>query len=126
MIRYGEEHVWVRCVEDEAVLGLSCHAQTQLGDVVFVDHACPGCVLEPGALIACVESVKTVIEVHTPIGGMVTGINRVLNRCPSLINDDPEGTGWILRLQLDSRDEVHRLMRPDAYADFVQSQTMAL
>jgi glycine cleavage system H protein len=126
MIRYGEEHVWVRCVEDEAVLGLSQHAQAQLGDVFFVDHARPGCVVEPGALIACVESVKTVIEVHTPIGGIVTGINRVLNRCPSLINDDPEGTGWILRLQLDSRDQIHRLMPPEDYASFVETQSVAL
>jgi glycine cleavage system H protein len=126
MIRYGEEHVWVRCVEDEAVLGLSQHAQTQLGDVFFVDHAQPGCVVEPGALIACVESVKTVIEVHTPIGGIVTGINRVLNRFPGLINDDPEGTGWILRLQLDSREQIHQLMQPDDYATFIQLQSMVL
>ena len=125
MIRYGEEHVWVRLVEDEAVLGLSQHAQARIGEVFFVDHARPGCVLRPGGLIACVESVKTVVEVHTPIGGLVTGFNRVLGRSPGLINDDPEGTGWILRLQLDSREEVQQLMPADVYADFVQNRAMA-
>ena len=122
MIRYGDDHVWARCVEREALIGVSHHLQTLLGNILFVDLPSPSLMLRQGALIATIESVKTAIEVHSPVSGFVTGINTELYKAPKLINDDAEGAGWLIRIRLEHRRDINALMDAQSYRALVQRE----
>lgn len=115
-LRFAPSHEWVR-VEDDGTLtvGISDHAQEQLGDLVFVetpevDHVCDA---EEG--IAVVESVKAASDLYAPVAGKVIDANSALADSPELVNTDPYGEGWIFRLQPENVDDVENLMNPDDY-----------
>ena len=105
-IRYTEDHEWVRVEGDIATVGISNHAQEQLGDVVFVDLPEIGRQVSRGDAMAVVESVKAASDVYAPVGGEVVEVNAALNDDPSLVNSGAESGGWFCRIRLGDRAEL--------------------
>ena len=120
-VYFTKEHEWVRIEGDQATVGISSHAQEQLGDIVFAEVPEAGRKLSKGQEAAVVESVKAASDVYAPVSGEVTEGNSALADDPSLINSDPEGEGWFFKLKLDNRQELDGLMDENAYRDFVAS-----
>lgn len=121
MIRFSDEHVWVRLEGEQGVVGITPHAQETLGDVVFVELPDVGRVLAPHDVAGVVESVKAASDVFAPAGGEVTKVNEALRADPSLANSDPLGAGWFFKLKLADRTQLDTLMDDSAYASFSQS-----
>ncbi|WP_158813693.1 glycine cleavage system protein GcvH [Methylocapsa sp. S129] len=120
-VRYSKDHEYISVEGDVGTIGISEHAQAQLGDVVFVELPAVGDKLAKGAQAAVVESVKAASEVFSPVSGEVVAINSDLESEPSLINEDALGKGWILKLKLSDPAEVTALMDEAAYQDFLKS-----
>ncbi len=120
-MRYTREHEWIRLEGDIATVGISDYAQEQLGDIVFVELPDVGKSLTKGAEAAVVESVKAASEIYAPVGGSVTEVNTTLGDEPGLVNMDPEGKGWFLKLQVADKAEIEALMDIDAYQAFLQT-----
>jgi glycine cleavage system H protein len=120
--RYTEEHEWVRMDGDVAVVGISAFAQEQLGDVVFVELPEPGKQVARGDEAAVVESVKAASELYAPISGTVVAVNDALAEDPSLVNSDPAGKGWFLKIRPSDPAELDGLMDEAAYRTFVAGQ----
>lgn len=118
MIRFSDEHVWVRVEGDTGVVGITSHAQDTLGDIVFVDLPALGRVVTAREVAGVVESVKAAADVHAPVSGMITEVNEALRADPSLANSDPLGAGWFFKLQLSQRTELDALMDEATYAAF--------
>jgi glycine cleavage system H protein len=121
-IRYSKEHEWVRVDGQVATVGISDHAQQQLGDVVFVELPEIGREVAQNAAMAVVESVKAASDVYAPISGKVVEVNGALNDDPALVNGDAEGAGWFCKLEIKKPDELEGLMDADAYRAFVADQ----
>jgi glycine cleavage system H protein len=120
-VYFTKEHEWVRVEGDTAIVGISNHAQEQLGDIVFAEVPEAGRRVSKGQEAAVVESVKAASDVYAPVSGEVIEGNSALGDDPSLINSDPEGQGWFFKLKLDNPQELDGLMDEDAYRDFVAS-----
>ncbi len=118
---YTEEHEWIRVEGDQATVGISDHAQDQLGDIVFVELPEVGKKLAKGEQAAVVESVKAASEVYAPVSGEVTEVNGALEDKPELINQDAEGEGWFFKMKLADPGELEGLMDRDAYEKYVES-----
>src|SRR5690606_18930906 len=121
-LRYSKEHEWVRVDGGIATVGISAFAQEQLGDVVFVELPEIGKSLAAGAEAAVVESVKAASEVYAPVSGEVVEVNGALNDRPELVNTDPMGEGWFLRIRIADAGELDALMDESAYAAFTAEQ----
>jgi glycine cleavage system H protein len=119
--RYTKSHEYVRVEGGMGVVGITDHAQTQLGDVVFVELPPIGQRLSKGDEAATVESVKAAAEVSAPVSGTVVEINGALADSPGLVNQDPTGRGWFLKIELSDAAEVDSLMDEDAYRAFLQA-----
>lgn len=119
--RYTKDHEWIEVDGDIAVVGISDYAQSQLGDVVYVELPEVGKTVSKGAEAAVVESVKAASEVYAPAGGEVVGVNEALGGAPATVNEDAEGKGWFLKLKLANAAELDDLMSPDQYKEFVAS-----
>lgn len=118
-LRYTSEHEWLRKEEDGSVtIGITDHAQSALGDLVFVELPEVGQELDSGGEMAVVESVKAASDVYAPVSGTVLEVNGALADDPEKINADPYGEGWIVRMQPDE-DEFGDTMDPDAYQDLL-------
>jgi glycine cleavage system H protein len=122
-IRYTEEHEWVRVDGQVATVGISNHAQEQLGDVVFVELPEVGRTVSRNAAMAVVESVKAASDVYAPISGEVVEVNAALTDDPALVNGDAEGAGWFCRLKIADPAELDALMDAVGYRSFVESQS---
>lgn len=118
--RYTEDHEWVAVSGDEATVGISHHAQEQLGDIVFVELPEIGKALAKGKEAAVVESVKAASEIYAPLDGEVTAVNEVLNDEPGKVNSDPEGDGWFFKMKLKDPAQLDSLMDAAAYKAFVE------
>jgi len=119
---YRESHEWVRYDDDgTATVGISDHAQAQLGDMVFVELPEPGMSYEQGDACAVVESVKAASDVYAPLSGEVIENNSALEDSPELVNSDPYGDGWLFRMQLSNPSELDGLLGPEAYAEQAES-----
>jgi len=118
---YHEEHEWVRVEGDEAVIGISDYAQDQLSDVVYVELPEVGDSFERGEILAVVESVKAASDVYMPVGGEILEINEVLEDSPELVNQDPYGEAWFVRVSIDDAAELDDLMDAAAYQAFVDN-----
>jgi glycine cleavage system H protein len=119
-LHYTDSHEWVRLEgDDTAVIGITDHAQHQLGDLVFVELPDMQLTLDQGDELSVVESVKTAADVYAPVSGEVIEINKQLETRPELINEDPYGDGWICRIQLSDMDELDGLLDADAYKDTI-------
>ena len=121
-LRYSKEHEYVRLEGEIAIVGISDHAQSQLGDVVFVELPKIGTQLAQGGEAAVVESVKAASEVYAPVSGEVVAVNDALEGEPSLINEDATGKGWIFRVKLAAPAELDGLMDEAAYQEFLKSE----
>jgi glycine cleavage system H protein len=105
-LQYTRSHEWVRTEGDTATIGITDHAQDELGDIVFVELPEQGATLEAGDSFGSVESVKAVSDLYTPVGGEVIEVNEALNDSPEKINEDPYGEGWILKIQVSAEGDL--------------------
>ena len=118
---FTKEHEWIRVEGDTATVGISNHAQEQLGDIVFAEVPEAGKQLSKGAEAAVVESVKAASDVYAPVSGEVTEGNSAVADDPALVNSDPEGEGWFFKLKLSDPGELDGLMDEAAYQEFLAS-----
>ena len=118
---FTEEHEWIRVDGDIATVGISNHAQEQLGDIVFAEVPEAGRQLNKGQEAAVVESVKAASDVYAPVSGEVVEGNPAVADDPALINSDPEGEGWFFKLKLDDPGELDGLMDEAAYREWIQT-----
>ena len=118
-LKYSKDHEWVRVDGDVGTVGISDYAQDQLGDVVYVELPEVGKTVAQNEEAAVVESVKAASEVYAPVSGEVVEVNRALEDDPALVNGDPTGEGWFLKLRMSAPDELAGLMDEGAYADYV-------
>jgi glycine cleavage system H protein len=114
-LRYTKDHEWVRVDGEEATVGITAYAAEQLGDVVFVELPEGGRSLSQFAAFGVVESVKAVSDLFAPLSGEVTTTNEALGDAPELVNSDPYGQGWMIRIKLSDPAEVDDLLEPAAY-----------
>jgi glycine cleavage system H protein len=119
--RYSKDHEWIRVEGDKGTVGISEHAQTQLGDVVFVDLPEVGRSVKAGDVFGTVESVKAVSELYAPVSGEVVEVNSALTAKPETVNKDPYGGGWMIVLKLSDPAEVDGLLDAAAYEALVLS-----
>jgi glycine cleavage system H protein len=120
--RYTKEHEWVRVEGDIGVVGITDHAQKELGDIVYVDLPKPGTRLEQGKTLGSVESVKAVSDIFAPVSGEVVEINDALSTTPEKLNEDPHGAAWLVKIKLSAPDEVSRLLSAEDYQKYVGSE----
>ena len=114
-VKYTSEHEWIRLEGEEAYVGITDYAQDQLGDIVFVDVTTEGETLEAGEVFGTIEVVKTVSDLFLPVGGEILEVNPELEEHPELVNQDPYGKGWLVRIRPTDVSEMDKLM--DAEAD---------
>ena len=120
--RYSKEHEWVSVVGNVATIGITEFAQDQLGDVVYVELPEVGETFAAGEEFGSVESVKAVSELYTPVSGEVMETNMVLEDAPELVNDDPHGDAWMIKMRMSNPSELDELMDAAAYQAFVASE----
>jgi glycine cleavage system H protein len=120
--RYTKEHEWVHVEGDTASVGITDHAQHELGDIVYVDLPKVGAHLEKGKTLGSVESVKAVSDVYAPVSGEVIEINSTLADAPEKLNEDPHGAAWLIKLKLSAPDEVQNLMTAAEYLTYVGAE----
>lgn len=121
--RYTREHEWLRLDGEIATVGITHHAQDQLGDVVFVELPEVGAKLQAERAFGAVESVKAVSDIYSPLSGDVTEVNEALIDAPEKINEDPHGDGWLIRMTVFDRSEIEKLMTSGQYAEYVAAET---
>jgi glycine cleavage system H protein len=121
-LRYTKDHEWLRVENGDGVIGITDFAQDALGDVVFVELPAVGAVLARGQTFGVVESNKTVSDLFAPLAGRVIAVNQVLRDEPELVNQDPYGAGWMIRLSIGQHDEVATLLDASAYRTHVAAE----
>lgn len=120
-LRYRESHEWVRVEDDgSVVVGITDHAQAQLGDIVFVELPEPGMSYAQGDACAVIESVKAASDIYAPLSGEVVEFNPALEDDPALVNSDPYGDGWLFTLQPANADEIDDLLDAEAYGESIE------
>jgi glycine cleavage system H protein len=119
---YSKDHEWLRVDGDAGTVGITDHAQNQLGDVVYVELPAPGSRYEMGAPFGSVESVKAVSELFLPVAGEVLEVNAALADRPELVNEDPHGEGWMLKIRIEDAAHLNELMRAGHYEHYVQEE----
>ena len=119
-LQYTKSHEWVRTDGDTATIGITDHAQDELGDVVFVELPDEGATFDAGESFGTVESVKAVSDIYTPVGGEVVEVNSSLEDAPEKINDDPYGEGWIVKLRTSGEAD---LLSPEEYEKVVEEES---
>jgi glycine cleavage system H protein len=121
-LRFTRDHEWIRLDGDLAIVGITDYAQSQLGDVVYVELPEIGYRVAKGKEAAVVESVKAASEVYAPVSGEVAEINETLTSEPAKVNADPMGDGWFIKLRLDDPQELDSLMDEEGYKHFIEEQ----
>ena len=119
-VKYSKDHEWVTVENGIATIGITNHAQEQLGDVVFIELPAIGKSVAAHEQAAVVESVKAASEVYAPVDGEVTEVNEALADTPALVNEDPEGAGWFVKLKLSNAGQLAALMDEAAYKAYVE------
>ena len=114
-LKYTKEHEWIRVEGEEAYVGITDYAQSQLGDIVFVEVETEGDNLEAGDTFGSIEAVKTVSDLYLPISGEVLEFNSELEDQPDLVNKDPYGKGWIIKVKVEDEAQLDGLLSADAY-----------
>jgi glycine cleavage system H protein len=118
-LKYTEDHEWIRIEGDTAFIGITDHAQKELGDIVYVDINTVGDSLEKGEVFGSVEAVKTVSDLFIPLAGTVAEVNDELDAEPELVNSDPYGRGWMVKITLASPDDTDGLLSAEDYKQFI-------
>jgi len=123
--RYTKEHEWVRVEGGTGVVGITDHAQEQLGDIVYVDLPKPGTRVEQGKTLGSVESVKAVSDIYAPVSGEVIEVNDVLATSPEKLNADPHGEAWLVKIKLSAPGEIQQLLSAGDYQNYVGAEGSA-
>lgn len=118
-LKYTKTHEWIKLEGDLATMGITDYAQSELGDIVFVDAPNPGRAVNEGETIGSVESVKTVSDVYSPLDGIVTEVNPALGSQTELVNSDPYGKGWMVKFRVNDPDRIKNLMDATAYQQII-------
>jgi glycine cleavage system H protein len=121
-LHYTKEHEWVRVEQDIAVVGITDHAQKELGDIVYVELPKVGSTVEQGKSLGSVESVKAVSDIYAPVSGEVIEINDALSTAPEKLNEDPHGAAWLVKIRLSKPDEIKQLLTAEAYEAYVGAE----
>jgi glycine cleavage system H protein len=117
--RYTKEHEWVSMNGDVGTVGITFHAQSELGDIVYVDMPAPGAAVTAGESFGSVESVKAVSEIYSPVTGEVVEANETLKDAPEKLNDDPHGEAWLVKIRLSDKSQIEGLMDAGAYQAYI-------
>lgn len=117
---YTKDHEWVHLDGDVATVGITDFAQHELGDIVYVEVESIGKALSAGDVFGTVEAVKTVSDLYLPVAGTITELNPKLAANPELVNTDPYGDGWMIKMKVDNAGDTNGLLKPTAYADLVK------
>jgi|SRR5215471_10168839 glycine cleavage system H protein len=120
--RYTKEHEWVNAQGDTATVGITHHAQSELGDIVYVDLPKVGSKVEAGKSLGSVESVKAVSDIYSPVSGEVMAVNELLATAPEKLNSDPHGEAWLVKVKISSADAVQNLMSAADYQTYVGAE----
>ena len=118
-LRYTKEHEWIRLEGNVATIGITDYAQRELGDIVFVEVDTIGSTLESGAVFGTVEAVKTVSDLFLPVSGTITELNPALSGAPELVNSDPYGEGWMIKMTVNDPAQVEALLDAAGYEALV-------
>lgn len=118
-LKYTRDHEWVQVEGEVATIGITDYAQSQLGDIVFVDIQTAGDTLSQGEIFGAIEAVKTVADAFMPLSGEITEINGSLESEPQLINQDPYGKGWLIRIKITHPEEIANLLDAGAYGALI-------
>lgn len=121
-LRYTKEHEWVLVDGDTGTIGITDHAQQELGDIVYVDLPKPGTSIAQGAALGSVESVKAVSDIYAPVSGEVLEVNPVLADTPERLNEDPHGDGWLVKMKLKDPAQAANLMSAADYENYVGAE----
>jgi glycine cleavage system H protein len=121
-LHYTKEHEWVRVEDGIGVIGITDHAQKELGDIVYVDLPKPGAHLDQGKTLGSVESVKAVSDIYAPVSGEVVEVNPLLTTAPEKLNEDPHGDAWLVKIKLSAPDEIKRLLSAEDYQNYVGAE----
>jgi len=121
--RYTKEHEWVSVAGDTATIGITFHAQEELGDIVYVDLPKPGARLEKGKSLGSVESVKAVSDIYAPLSGEVLESNDALASAPEKLNEDPHGAAWLVKLKIADQAEMSNLLSASEYQTYIGAET---
>lgn len=121
-LKYSKEHEWVRTNGHKVTIGITDHAQKELGDVVFVELPSVGQTVTKGTAIAVVESVKAVSDVFSPVGGRVSDINDLLTEKPELVNHSPYSEGWMVQIEITNEEDLDDLLDADEYRKYVEEE----
>lgn len=118
-LRYSKDHEWVKIEGDVATVGITDFAQRELGDIVYVEIETLGETLAAEAIFGTVEAVKTVSDLFMPLGGAVIEINDVLEDAPEAVNEDPYGTGWMIKIKIEDPSALETLLNADQYQELI-------
>ena len=121
--RYSEEHEWLQVEDNSATVGITDHAQKELGDIVFVELPKVGDKVEAGQACGTVESVKAVSEIYSPVSGEVKEVNTALAETPEWINQDPHGKAWMMKVALSAPAPLDRLMTAEQYEEYLRKES---
>ena len=121
-LRYTSEHEWIRVEGEEAFVGITDYAQSELGEIVFIDVPTVGETVGQGEVFGSIEAVKTVSDLNMPVTGEVLEVNGALDVQPELVNNDPYGEGWIIRISVKDAAELENLMDAAAYEAFCEKE----
>ena len=119
-MKYTKEHEWVKLDGDTVTVGITDHAQSQLGDITFVDLPAEGREIKQAESIATVESVKAASDVYSPVSGKISAVNEALRDTPEVINQSPHEGGWICRISVSDKAELGGLMDASAYGEYLE------
>ncbi len=122
-LRYTKEHEWVRVEGDLGVVGITDHAQHELGDIVYVDLPKIGSIVDQGKSLGSVESVKAVSDVYSPVSGEVIEVNEILGQAPEKLNQDPHGAAWLVKIRLNAPDQLKTLLSAADYQAYVGAES---
>ncbi len=120
-LKYTKEHEWIRVEDNTAIVGVTDYAQGELGDVVFIEIETEGEKLAREDVFGTIEAVKTVSDLFMPVSGVVTEVNEKLEDKPELVNQDPHGEGWMIRIDMEDKSELDDLLDASAYKELIES-----
>jgi glycine cleavage system H protein len=118
-LKYTKEHEWVRVEGDVAVIGVTDYAQSQLGDIVYVEIETEGEELDKEEVFGTIEAVKTVSDMYMPVAGEVVEVNENLEDAPDAVNKDPYGDGWMIKVKMSDESQVEELLSAEAYKELI-------
>ena len=118
-LKYTKEHEWIRVDGDTGVVGITEYAQGELGDVVFVELPASGTKLQQGKQFGTIEAVKTVSDLFAPVSGEIVAVNETLKDSPEMVNKEPYGNGWMVKVRIDNKSELDSLLGVEKYQEMV-------